>query len=103
MNELNTPQRIGPMPAGYLAERQAARNIYTELHQFIDETRKAWHDKVSFSRWLGQCRDFTPHELRVIRDGMRDSTARNKGALFFYKLVEARKRKRRQHPLQMTI
>jgi len=99
----STAKRIAPMPPGYLAEREAARNIYTELHQFIDETRKAWNDKVAFGTWLGACKGFTRYELGIIRGSVNDSNARHKGKLFFWKLVEARKQKRRQQPHQMTI
>lgn len=97
----STPKRIGPMPSGYLAERQAARNIYTELHQFIDETRKEWDDKVPFSTWLGACKGFTLYELGIIRGSVKDSNARSKGKLFFWKLMQARKEKRK--PKQPTI
>lgn len=87
----STAKRIPTAMPNYLA-RKAPKNIHSELHQFVDETRKMWSDKASFGTWLGVCEGLSVDLLRRIRDGLRDSKPRNIGALFFHKVREERKK-----------
>lgn len=89
----STPHRIGRMPD--YGARKAPTNIWSPLHDFVDETLKMWNDKAAFGTWLGVCKrsGLSVDRLRQIRDGMRDATGiRNKGAVFFAKVKEEKAR-----------
>lgn len=66
--------------------------IHSELHEFIDETREEWNDKLSFGRWLGLLKDVPLTILYQIRGSIRESNARIPAKLFFWKVKELKKK-----------
>jgi hypothetical protein len=100
MSDEGTAKRIAPTMPAY-AERHRAwtetnKNLYYPVHEFIEETRQEWKDTFSFGRWLGACEGFSIHELHVVRGSVRDGKARFPARLFFHKLREAKKSRRKQ-------
>lgn len=85
-----TPKRISDfrIPA---PQPVANANLHTEVHEFIDETRKEFEDALPFGRWLAACKGFTLFELRDVRAWVRGSKAKAPAKLFFWKLRELKK------------
>lgn len=69
--------------------------LHTELHQFVEDTRKEWSDPLPFGRWLGACKNIPLTVLYQLRGKIRESNARTPAKLFFWEL---KKWKRRQKP-----
>ena len=76
----------------YVSRSKLVRGIHSELHNFIDETRKAWSDKLPFGRWLGKLRGISLSKLYQIRAEVNDSNARTPAKLFFWKIKELKKK-----------
>ena len=67
--------------------------IHSELHEFIDETRKEWNDLANFGYWLGRTKDIPMSTLYQIRASIRESNAKTPAKLFFWKIKELNKPK----------
>ena len=67
------------------------RGIHSELHEFVDETRKEWSDELPFGHWLGLLKNIPPTILYQIRGSIRDSNARTPAKLFFWQVKKWKK------------
>lgn len=69
------------------------KNIHSELHEFIAETRKDFGDTAtkgvgSFGFYLRVLKKVPLSTLYIIRGSVRDSNAREKAKLFFWKIKQ---------------
>lgn len=71
-----------------LAPRKVPRGIHSELHEFIDVTRKEWKDQMSFGYWLGIMGTVPLTILYQMRGSVRESNARNPAKLFCWKVIQ---------------
>lgn len=71
---------------GLSPPKPAPKNLHTDVHEFVEETRIRWHDTYPFGRWLGKCEGVPTSVLFMIRGDVEGSQARSKAKLFFSKV-----------------
>lgn len=76
--------RLREIAAGLPQRTQ--KGIHSELHEFINVTRKEWSDQVPFGRWLGLCKDVPLTILYQLRGSVREIASSTPAKLFFWKV-----------------
>lgn len=92
MNNLNTYPGLNKISfVPHIKKGRKDYRLHSELHAFIDETRKEWGDTLPFGRWLGLLKGIPLSTLYQIRGSIRDSNAQTPAKLFFWKIKELKK------------